>query len=125
MNLPRRFALCLALASPLACATAAAESLEIQGAASARMALEPHAARIRAETGVDIKVVPVGTGQAMLDLIDGKSDAAIVTVSLVDAVAAAREAAWAEGRLLKLPALAWRAVDGTPGVAVVTRPQDR
>lgn len=120
MKLSPRFLLCLALA---ATATAsAAEPLELQGAASARMAIEPHAARIRAETGVDLKVVPVGTGQAMLDLIDGKTDAAVVTLPLTEAVAAAREAAWAEGRMLKLPPLAWRAIDGVPGAAVVTRP---
>lgn len=114
----RLIALCFALA-----ATAAlAEPLEIPGAASARIALAPHAERIRAETGVDLEILPVGTGQAMLDLIDGKTDAAVVTVPLVEAVAAAREAAWAEGRMLKLPPLAWRAIDGVPEAALVTRP---
>ena len=74
---------------------------------------------------MDLKVVPVGTGQAMLDLIDGKTDAAMVSVPLAEAVAAAREAAWAEGRMLKLPPLAWRAIDGAPGAALVTRPDAR
>jgi len=117
----RIVALCFALA-----ATAAfAEPLEVPGAASAGAALAPHAARIRAETGVDLKVLPVGTGQAMLDLIDGKTDAALVSVPLAEAVAAAREAAWAEGRMLKLPPLAWRAIDGVPNAALVTRPDAR
>ena len=117
----RILVLCIALS-----ATAAiADPLEVAGSASARAALAPHAARIQAESGVDLKVVPVGTGQAMLDLIDGKTDAAMVSVPLAEAVAAAREAAWAEGRMLKLPPLAWRAIDGVPNAALVTRPDAR
>lgn len=90
----------------MACVCAVAgERLEIQGATSARYLLAPHVQRIRAASDVEVVVAPVGTAQAMLDLIEGRSQAAVVTTSLADAVAAARVAAWTgERRLLPVSA---------------------
>jgi hypothetical protein len=56
----------------------------------------------------------------MLDLLDGKTDAIVVTLPLAEAVAAAREAAWAEGRLLRVPALAFHPIEGVAGAGFVT-----
>ena len=90
----------LGLGLPALCA----ESLPVSGSPALRYLLAPHVERIRSTSDVAIEVEPVGTSQAMLDLIDGKSAVAGVTMSLPEALAAAREAAWAEGRMLRVPA---------------------
>ena len=46
----------------------------------------------------------MGTAQAMLDVLDGRASVAAVAMTLPEAVAAAREAAWSEGRMLMVPA---------------------
>lgn len=43
------------------------------------------------------------TGRLVLDVIDGKAQAALVSMPLEQAVAAARETAWSEGRILGIP----------------------
>jgi tripartite-type tricarboxylate transporter receptor subunit TctC len=82
----------------------AAEPLEIPGANSAYYMLKSHTDRIRAASDVDLTVAPVGTGRAMLDLIEGRAKVAVVTVPFMDAVASARVLAWSEEhRLLVVP----------------------
>jgi DNA-binding transcriptional LysR family regulator len=76
----------------------AADHLEVSAAGSASRTLAPHLQKIRDASNVELAVNTVGTGQAILDVIDGKSTVAIVsTTSLWDAVGAARVAAWSEG----------------------------
>jgi len=94
-----RIAACLA--ALLASSAFAADRLEAEGATSAYYMLKPHAAGLREKTGVDLVVSPVGTARAMLDLIEGRTAAAVVTAPLADAVEAARALAWSEqGRVL-------------------------
>jgi hypothetical protein len=116
-----------ALATAFSASAFAADRLEVQGATSAMYMLKPHADGIRAASGADLVVDPVGAGHAMLDLIDGRTQVALVTSSLADAVAAARVTAWNEDkRLLAVnPTLVYREVpnldpNGRP-LAFVTR----
>lgn len=78
----------------------AADRIEAEGATSAYYMLRPHVAAVQADSGVDLVVAPVGTGRAMMDLVEGRSALAIVTLPLADAVESARAAALAEGRAL-------------------------
>lgn len=87
-------------AALLACAAAAAESLEVRGSTAARLLVAPHVEALRAASDVDLVIAPRGTGQAVLDVIDGQASVALVAGPLTEAVAAAREAAWADGRIL-------------------------
>jgi hypothetical protein len=89
------------VAALLAASAFGADRLEAEGATSAYYMLKPHAAGLREKTGVELVVMPVGTARAMLDHIDGRTGAAVVTSPLADAVEAARTLAWAEqGRVL-------------------------
>lgn len=89
-----------ALVAALAVPAIAAEPLEIQGAQSAHDLLATQADGIRTGSDVDLVVSPVGTGPAMLDVIEGRAEAAVVTESLYDAVADARITAWTEQKKL-------------------------
>ena len=89
-----------AVVAALAAPAIAAEPLEIQGAQSAHDMLVAHAERIRTASDVDLTVAPVGTGPAVLDVIEGRAEAAVVTESLYDAVADARITAWTEQKRL-------------------------
>jgi hypothetical protein len=89
-----------ALAASLAVTTYAADRLEIPGATSAFYILKPYAERIREASAVDFTIAPVGNSQAVLDVMEGRADAAIVTTSLVDAVAGARILAWTDSHRL-------------------------
>jgi len=90
------------LAAAFAASVHAADTLQVQGATSAMYMLKPHAEGIRAASGAELTVDPVGAGHAMLDLIDGRTQVAVITSSLADAVAAARVIAWTEERRLLL-----------------------
>jgi hypothetical protein len=93
------------LAALLATPVMASDRLQVPGAASAHYMLKPYAERIRVASGVDLDVTPVGTGQAMLDLIQGRAGVAVVTVPLVEAVASARILEWStQHRLLMVAA---------------------
>jgi hypothetical protein len=91
----------LALMSSLA--SLAAETIEVPGPPALRYLLAPHVERILATSGVEIEIVPVGTAQAMLDLLDRKANVAGVVMTLPEAVAEARAAARSEGRKLRIP----------------------
>ena len=92
-----------AVALAFALPAAADEKLEVSGSPLTRNLVERHHEAIQASSGVEIDVSAVGCGKAMLDLIDGKVSVAAVSMSLPLAVAAAREQAYAEGRILPLP----------------------
>lgn len=89
-----------AVVAALAAPAIAAEPLEIQGAQSAHDLLVTQAERIRTGSDVDLVVAPVGTGPAVLDVIEGRAEAAVVTESLYDAVADARITKWTEQKKL-------------------------
>lgn len=90
----------VAALATLAASAFAADHLALPGATSAYYMLKGQAERIRAASDVDVEVDAVGTGQAMLDVIEGRTPAAVVTVPLADAVASARVAAWTSERRL-------------------------
>jgi hypothetical protein len=88
-----------------------ADALAVSGSPALRYLLAPYAERIRDVSDVQIEVEPVGTAQAVLDVLDGKAAVAGVVMTLPEAIAAAREAAWSEGRILRVPqALAFHQV---------------
>lgn len=84
-------------------ASLAAETIEIPGPPALRYLLAPHVERILATSGIEIDIAPVGTAQAMLDLLEGKAKVAGVVMTLPEAVAAAREAERSQGRKLRIP----------------------
>lgn len=90
-------AACLAL---FACPVLAADRIDAEGATSAYYLLRPHVGSVHDASGVDLVVAPVGTGRAVLDLIEGRAGVAVVTAPLSDAVEAARTTAYEEGRAL-------------------------
>jgi hypothetical protein len=81
----------------------AAETIEIPGPPALRYLLAPHVERILATSDIEIDIVPVGTAQAMLDLLDRKVSVAGVVMTLPEAVAEARAAALSAGRKLRIP----------------------
>jgi phosphate transport system substrate-binding protein len=86
-------------------AAAFAEVLEISGSTSVhKRVIEPHAAAIKAATGVELKMFPVGSGKGMLDLSEGRYRVAAISESLDEALASAEKAAKAEGKSFKRPA---------------------
>ncbi len=94
----------LALAAlALALNVAAGEAREVPGSPAAVFLLSAHLEQVKATSDVAVTAATVGTGQLVLDVIDGKAQAAAVAMTLAEAVAAAREAAWQEGRMLVVP----------------------
>jgi hypothetical protein len=75
----------------------------VYGSASAMRMLAPYLNHIEATADVALVASPSGTGQLVLDLIDGKVAVAAIAMPLPNAVAAARVAAWEEGRMLVIP----------------------
>jgi phosphate transport system substrate-binding protein len=74
-------------------AGAAAQTLEIAGSTSVQKAiLEPSAAKAREVTGLDIKVLPVGSGKGLVMLSEGKVKVAAISDALDDAVSSAKKA---------------------------------
>ena len=98
-----------AVLATLAVSAVSAEPLQIPGAASARYLLAAQHDRIQAASGVDLVVDDVGGGQAVLDVIEGRAQVAVVSESFMDAVADARITKWTDERRLLLvsPALAY------------------
>jgi len=96
--------LVIALAVVLAPGVAGAETLEISGATTVqKRILEPGAAKLKAATGVEIKIHGVGSGKGMLALMEGAVPVAAAGESLEDAVESAKKAAKEAGRAVKIP----------------------
>jgi hypothetical protein len=95
--------ICAATALALVALTAPASARELQGSPAAVFLLAPHLEQVRATSDLDVTAATVGSGQLVLDVIDGKAAAAAVAMTLPEAMAAAREAAWQEGRMLLVP----------------------
>jgi len=98
--------LLLTAIAPLPKLVMAQEQLEISGGTTPQKdVLEPkHDALLKA-TGVDIKVNGVGTGNGMLALLEGKVTVATVGDTLADSIEAARKAAKASNREIKIPVI--------------------
>ena len=98
-----------AVLATIAASAAPAQPLQIPGATSASYLLAAQHDRIQAASGVDLVIDDVGAGHAVLDVIEGRAKVAVVTESLMDAVADARIAKWTDERRLLLvsPALAY------------------
>ena len=95
--------LCLSILTAALPAAAARDRVQVVGSPAAVFLLAPHLAQVESRSDVAVNADAVGSGQAMLDVIDGKAAAAAVAMPLTQAVAAAREAAWAEGRMIAVP----------------------
>ena len=80
-----------------------AASRDVPGSPAAVFLLAPHLEQVKATSDVAVTAATVGSGQLVLDVIDGKAQAAVVAMTLPEAMAAAREAAWQEGRMLVVP----------------------
>lgn len=93
----------LLLFATLAVAARADDARTVYGSASAVRMLAPYLNLIESRGGVAIVASSSGTGQIVLDVIDGKAAVAAIAMPLAHAVAAARLAAWEEGRILTLP----------------------
>lgn len=93
----------LVVLATLATPAAAADQGAVYASANALQMLAPYVGLIEAKGGVAVTASSLGTGQLVLDVLDGKAVAAAIAMPLPQAVAAAREAAWAEGRMLTIP----------------------
>ncbi len=93
----------LVVLAALATPAAAADEGAVYASGNALRMLAPYVHLIEAKGGVAVTRSSLGTGQLVLDVLDGKAVAAAIAMPLPQAVAAAREAAWAEGRMLRLP----------------------
>jgi hypothetical protein len=93
----------LILLATFAVAARADDARTVYGSASAVRMLAPYLNLIESRGDVAIVASHVGTGQLVLDVIDGKAAVAAIAMPLAHAVAAARLAAWEEGRIPTLP----------------------
>lgn len=95
--------LCIFLLAAALPAAAARDRIEVAASPAVAFLMAPHLAQVEKRSDVEVNLSAVGSAQAMLDVVDGKAKAAAVAMPLSQAVAAAREAAWAEGRMIKVP----------------------
>jgi phosphate transport system substrate-binding protein len=65
--------------------------------------LEPGAKALKDETGVEVKVVGVGTGKGLIGLIQGKAPASAASNELEDAVKSAQKTAKKSGKKIVIP----------------------
>ncbi|HEX7607423.1 MAG TPA: hypothetical protein VF348_11975 [Usitatibacter sp.] len=75
----------------------------VYGSAGAVGMLAPYLGLIDARSEVSVSVSPLGSGQLVLDVLDGKSVAAVVAMPMPQAIAAARDTAREQGRTLVVP----------------------
>lgn len=81
-----------------------AETLEISGGTTPeKQVIEPNLAAIKQATGVDIRFHSIGTGNGMIELIEGRVPVAAVGDVLHEAIEAARKAAETAGKPLNIP----------------------
>jgi len=83
---------CGALTLSLAFGAAAAQTLELAGSTTVhKSVIEPTQTSLREGTGLDLKMLPVGSGKGMAMLFEGKVKVAAVSEGLDDAVASAKK----------------------------------
>lgn len=95
MALDQKALISLAFAAAATLSGAAwAEPLQISGSTTVqKRVLEPGANALKAATGVEVKVLGVGTGRGLIALFEGKVPAAAASESMEDAVDSAKKAA--------------------------------
>ena len=93
----------LIILATLAVPATADDARTVYGSASAVRMLAPYLNLIQSKGDVEIVASPSGTGQLVLDVLDGKTSVAAIAMPLPHAVAAARVAAWEEHRMLIIP----------------------
>ncbi len=96
-------AIVLAIATSVTLPALAGERDVVYGPDSAVRLLAPYVDEIQAKSDIAIRASKRDIGQLVLEVIDGKATAAAIAIPLPQALAAAREAAWAEGRMLTFP----------------------
>ena len=101
----------------------AGQVMEISGSTTVhKRVVEPNVAAIKAATGVELRMFPVGSGKGLIDLAGGKVKVAAVSESLDEAVSSAAKGAKAEGKEFKRPAdLQFHALVEDKVVAIVHR----
>ncbi len=93
LKLGKRLASALPAALFLALSTAQAQVVEVAGSSTvAKSIVEPSQAKLREATGIELKMLSVGTGKGMQMLFDGKVKVAAVSASLDEAVDDAKKA---------------------------------
>lgn len=81
-----------------------AEEIKIWGSTTCQKRfLEPGNDALKVITGVDVKVIGVGTGKGMIGLLEGKTPAAAASSSLESALKSAQKAAAAAGKEVTIP----------------------
>lgn len=87
-----------------ASASAFAARVQIWGSTTCQKRfLEPGAEALKAATGVDVKVLGVGTGKGLIGLIEGKAPASAASEDLEGAIRSAQKAAKKSGKDLSIP----------------------
>ncbi|MDP2171502.1 MAG: substrate-binding domain-containing protein [Rhodocyclaceae bacterium] len=103
MNPRKSIAIALLMSAAIA-APAWAQTLNISGGTTPYSeVIEPNLATIKKATGVDIKFNGNGTGKGMFELLEGKVTVAAVGDTLGESIKAAKKAAEAAGRDVKVP----------------------
>lgn len=93
LKLGMRLASALPVALFLSLSPARAQVLEVAGSSTvAKSIVEPSQAKLREATGIELKMLSVGTGKGMQMLFDGKVKVAAVSASLDEAVDDAKKA---------------------------------
>jgi hypothetical protein len=84
-------------------ATALDDAHTVLASPTALRTLAPYRTLIEAKGAVALVESSLGTGQIVLDVLDGKAPAAAIAMPLAEAVDAARVVAWEQHRLLIVP----------------------
>lgn len=92
------------LLSPFFANTVAAEQAMVWGSTTCQKRfLEPGNDALKAATGIDVKVVGVGTGKGLLALLKGKAAASAASEDLDGAIGSAKKAAAKSGKSMDFP----------------------
>ncbi len=84
--------------------SAMAEKTQIWGSTTCQKRfLEPGNEALKAATGIDVKVMGVGSGKGLIAVIEGKAPASATSSSLKSTVNAGKKAAKKSGKMLSIP----------------------
>ncbi len=88
----------------LATSQAHAQEIKVWGSTTCQKRfLEPGAESFKSATGIDLKVLGVGTGKGMMALIEGKAPVAAASSSLESAIKSAKKEADKAGKPIAIP----------------------
>ena len=84
--------------------SASAERLEVWGSTTCQKRfLEPGAKAFKKKTGIELKVVGVGTGKGLIALIEGKAPVSAASEDLEGAIKSAKKAVKKMGKTINIP----------------------